>query len=67
LKVSTNRFASQILALEHKVKQLEDKVVEGLKEDRAQKLCLERTTHADDNYRKEVAQLTKKLESKSPD
>jgi hypothetical protein len=42
-------------------------VVEGLKEIRAWELCLERTTQANYNYQKEVTQLTKKLESKSPD
>jgi hypothetical protein len=35
LKVSADRFASQIPTLEEKVKHLEDKVVEGLKEVRA--------------------------------
>jgi hypothetical protein len=59
-------FATQISTLEDKVKHLEDKVVEGLKEVRARELCLEHTTQANDNYQKEVAQLTKKLESKSP-
>jgi hypothetical protein len=66
LKVSADRFTTQIPILEDKVKYLEDKVVEGLKEVSARELCLERTTQANDNYQKEVAQLTKKLESKSP-
>jgi predicted nucleic acid-binding Zn-ribbon protein len=66
LKVSADRFASQIPTLEGKVKHIEDKVVEGLKEVRAWELCLEHTTQANDNYQKEVAQFTKKLESKSP-
>jgi hypothetical protein len=66
LKVSADRFASQIPALEDKVKHLEDKVVEGLKEVRARELYLECTTHANDNNQKDVAHLTKKLESKSP-
>jgi predicted nucleic acid-binding Zn-ribbon protein len=35
LKVSADRFATQIPTLEDKVKHLEDKVVEGLKEVRA--------------------------------
>jgi phage-related tail protein len=64
LKVSTDRFASQIPTLEVMVKHLEDKVVEGLKEVRARELCLECTTHAKENYQKEVAHLTKKMESK---
>jgi hypothetical protein len=55
LKVSTNRFASQIPTLEDKIKHLEDKVVEGLKEARARELCLEHTTQANDDYQKEVA------------
>jgi hypothetical protein len=63
--VSADTFASQITTLEDKVKHL-DMVVEGLKEVRSRELCLERTTQANDNYQKEVAQLTKKLESKSP-
>jgi hypothetical protein len=37
-------------SLEDKVKHLEDNVVEGLNEVRAQKLCLERTTRANDDY-----------------
>jgi hypothetical protein len=35
LKISANRFATQIPTLEDKVKHLEDKVVEGLNEVRA--------------------------------
>jgi chromosome segregation ATPase len=50
LKVSADRFASQIPTLEDKVKHLEDKVVEGLKEVRAWELCLERITQANDDY-----------------
>jgi hypothetical protein len=65
LKVSADRFASQIPTLEDKVKHLEDKVVEGLKQLRARELCLESTSRSNDNYQKEVAHLTKKLESKS--
>jgi hypothetical protein len=67
MKISADRFATQIPTLEDKVKHLEDKLVEGLKEVRAQELCLECTTWANDDYQKEVAQLTKKLESKSLD
>jgi hypothetical protein len=67
LKISADRFATQIPTLEDKVKHLEDKVVDGLKEVRARVLCLERTTRANDDYQKQVAQLTKKLKSKSPD
>jgi hypothetical protein len=50
LKVSADRFASQIPTLEDKVMHLEDKVVEGLKELTARELCLERTTLTNDNY-----------------
>jgi outer membrane murein-binding lipoprotein Lpp len=66
LRISANRFATQIPTLENKVKHLEDKVVEGLNEVRARELCLDRTTRANDDYQKQVAQLTKKLEGKFP-
>jgi hypothetical protein len=65
LKISASRFASQILTLKDKVKHLENKVVDGLNEVRARELCLERTTRTNDNYQKQIAQLAKKLESKS--
>jgi uncharacterized protein YktB (UPF0637 family) len=67
LKISADRFAAQIPTLKDKVKHLEDKVVDGLNEVRARELCLERTTRANDDYKKQNAQLTKKLESKSLD
>jgi hypothetical protein len=35
-----------------KVKHLENKVVDGLNEVRARELCLERTTRANDDYKK---------------
>jgi hypothetical protein len=41
-------------------------VVEGLNEVRARELYLERSTRANDDYQKQIAQLTKKLESKFP-
>jgi hypothetical protein len=44
LKISTDRFATQILTLEDKVKHLENKVGDRLNEIRTQELCLERTT-----------------------
>jgi uncharacterized protein YktB (UPF0637 family) len=65
LKISTDRFAAQIPTVEDTVKHLEDKVVDGLNEVRAQELSLERTTQANDDYKKQNAQLSKKLESKS--
>jgi hypothetical protein len=55
LKVSTDRFATQVPTLEDKVRHLEDKVVEGLKEVRVWELCLECTTQANDEYQKDVA------------
>jgi hypothetical protein len=64
LKISTDKFAARIPTLKHKVKHLENKVVDGLNEVRAWELCLERTTRANDDYKKQNAQLTKKLESK---
>jgi hypothetical protein len=66
LRISADRFATHIPTLEDKVKHLEEKVVEGLNEVRVRELCFERTTHANDDYLKQVAQLTKKLESKFP-
>jgi predicted phage-related endonuclease len=65
MKISADRFAAQILTLEDKVKHLENKVVHGLNEFRARELCLERTTQANDDYKKQNAQLTNKMESKS--
>jgi hypothetical protein len=44
---------------------LENKVVDGLNKVQAQELCLERTTWANDDYQKQICQLTKKLEGKS--
>jgi chromosome segregation ATPase len=67
LKISADRFASQISTLEDKVKHLENKVVDGLNEVRAWELCLELTTRGNDDYQKQIAQLAKKLESKSFD
>jgi hypothetical protein len=50
LKIYADRFTTQIPMLEDKVKHLEDKVVEGVKEVRARELRLECTTQANDNY-----------------
>jgi predicted nucleic acid-binding Zn-ribbon protein len=66
LKISTGKFTTQIPTLEEKVKHLENKVVDVLNEVRARELCLERTTIANDNYKEENTQLTRKLESKFP-
>jgi chromosome segregation ATPase len=65
LKISVDRFAAQIPTLEDKIKHLKNKVVDGLNEVRARELCLERTTRANEDYKKQNARLTKKLESKS--
>jgi hypothetical protein len=65
LKISVDMFAARIPTLEDKVKHLENKVVDGLNEVRAWELCLECTTRANDDYKKQNTQLTKKLESKS--
>jgi hypothetical protein len=66
LKIYADKFAAQIPILVEKVKHLENNVVDGLNEVRARELCLECTTIANDNYKKENAQLSEKLESKFP-
>jgi Fic family protein len=53
LKISTDKFTAQIPTLEDKVKYLKNKVVDGLNEVRAQELCLERTTQANEDYKKQ--------------
>jgi hypothetical protein len=55
LKISTDKFAAQIPTLEDKVKYLENKVVDGLNEVRARELCLECTTRANEDYKKQNA------------
>jgi hypothetical protein len=62
LKISVDRFATQIPTLEDKVKHPEDKVEDGLEEIRTRELCLECTTWANDDYKKHNTRLTKKLE-----
>jgi hypothetical protein len=57
LKIFADKFVVQIPTLK-------DKVVDGLNEVRARELYLERTTRANDDYKKQNARLTKKLESK---
>jgi hypothetical protein len=52
LKILADRFATQIPTLEVKVKHIENKVVDRLNEVRDQELCLERTTQANDDYKK---------------
>jgi hypothetical protein len=65
LKISTDKFTAQIPTLEDKVKHLKNKVVDGLNEVWARELCMECTTRANEDYKKQNAQLTKKLESNS--
>jgi t-SNARE complex subunit (syntaxin) len=65
LKILADNFTAEIPTLEDKVKHLENKVVDVLNEVKAQELCLERTTRANEDYKKQNTQLTKKLESKS--
>jgi carboxylesterase type B len=65
LKISPDRFAARFPTLKDKVKHLQNQVVDELNEVRARELYLERTTQANDNYKKQNAQLSKKLESKS--
>jgi hypothetical protein len=66
LKIYADKFATQIPTLKDKVKHLGNTVVDGLNEVRFQGLCMERTTWANDNYKKQNAQLARKLESKFP-
>jgi hypothetical protein len=55
LKIRADKFTAQILTLEERVKLLENKVVNGLNEVKARELCLERTTQANDDYKKQNA------------
>jgi hypothetical protein len=55
LKITTDRFASQILTLEDNIKHLESKVVDGLNEVRAKELSLECTTMVSEDYKKKNA------------
>jgi hypothetical protein len=65
MRISADKFASQIPTLEGKIKHIENKVVDVLNEAMARELFLERTTRANDDYQKQITQLAKKLESKS--
>jgi chromosome segregation ATPase len=66
LKILANKFAAQVPILAEKVKHLENKVIDVLNEAKAKELDLEHMTKANDDYKKQNAQLTKKLESKFP-
>jgi peptidoglycan hydrolase CwlO-like protein len=65
LKISADKFATQIPTLGDKVKYLENKVVDGINKVRARELFLEHTARANEDYENQNAQLTKKLECKS--
>jgi hypothetical protein len=65
LTISADKFAAQIPTLEDKVKHLENMVASGLNEARVWELCLEHTTRANKDSKKQNARLTKKLVSKS--
>jgi hypothetical protein len=60
LKITADKFATQIPTLEDQVKHLKNKAVGGLNEVRAQELCLEHSTMANDDYKKQNAQLIQK-------
>jgi hypothetical protein len=64
LKIYADKFATQIPNLEDKVKLLENKVVDRFNKIGAWELCLECTSRVNDNYQKQVTQLSKSLESK---
>jgi chromosome segregation ATPase len=66
LKKSTDRFATQIPDLEEKIKHLDNKVLHGLTELRAQELNLEPTTKANESYKSQNSELRKKSETKLP-
>jgi hypothetical protein len=66
LKISADKFITEVPILEEKVKHLDYKVIVGLNEIRAKELDLERTAKANNDYKKQNTQLTRKLESKFP-
>jgi chromosome segregation ATPase len=66
LKKSMDRFATQIPNLEEKIKHLNNKILDGLTELRAQELNLEQSTKAKEDYKNQDTQLTRKVESKLP-
>jgi t-SNARE complex subunit (syntaxin) len=66
LKKSADGFTAQIHVLEEKIKHLDNKVLDGLTEFRAQELNMERTTKAKEDFKNQTARLTRKQESKFP-
>jgi hypothetical protein len=49
------RFVAEIVALEEKVKHLDNKVLDAQTKLRVRELCLERTTKASDDYKSQNA------------
>jgi hypothetical protein len=66
LNRSVDSFTAQVSILEEKVKHLDNKVLDGLIEFCAKELDLKWTIKANDDYKSQNAQLTKKIESKLP-
>jgi chromosome segregation ATPase len=66
LKNSVDKFAAQIPVLEEKVKRLDNKVIDTLTDACAKELSLERVTKANEDYKSQNTQLTRKLESNLP-
>jgi phage-related tail protein len=66
LKISTDKFIAKVSILEEKVKHLDYKVIVGLNEIKAKELDLECTAKANNDYKKQNTQLTRKLDSKFP-
>jgi hypothetical protein len=64
LKKMADILATQVPSLEEKVKHLDNKVLDSLTKLRAKELSLEQTTKADEDYKSQNTQLTKKPESK---
>jgi chromosome segregation ATPase len=64
LKKSADRFATQIPILEEKVKHLDNKVLDMLNDACANEVSLEQITKANEDYKNQNTQLTKKVESK---
>jgi hypothetical protein len=53
LKISANKFTAQISTREDKVKHLENKAANELNEVSARELFLERTTRANEDFKKQ--------------
>jgi hypothetical protein len=64
LKKTVDGFVAQIHILEEKVKHMDNKVLDGLTKIHAKELSFKRTTKANEYYKRQNAQLTKKVEGK---